>query len=376
MLKTMPKRQNTGIGGKLLAMILIIAVITGHIILFYYFFADKDKNNTTENTQKETTVNTAKNELSLKPVNSNKTASVAEPLIIDGTVKPTESTSVTHKNNQFFPATNPGTPFDYSTAVEGSLKKLPNSNQVKSGILIDLGSRKVIWAKNPKKAVPIASMTKMMTTALLFEAIEKDPAINFDTPVKVSKEAYKIGGSQVWLDPRETFPLRELLKAMVIKSANDAAFLIGQYLGGGSIESFVAKMNKHAAELGMTHTNYINPHGLPSDNRQQSCKSSAEDQAILAEHLLQHSELLKLNTTKLGYFRGKKTFLYNTNKLLLRSCQGLNGMKTGFTRKAGFCITATVRRNNKTMVAVVTGMKSSKDREKLVNALFNWGEKK
>ena len=143
---------------------------------------------------------------------------------------------------------NPGihTPYDYQYAVRGNIPGLPSSRNATSGILVDADKRIVLWAKNPDRSFPIASMTKVMTLFLAYEDIEAGK-VTLDTPIRVTNAAAKIGGSQVWLDPRETFPLQELLMAVSLKSANDAAYLVAEYLGGGDASVFVARMNQRSA---------------------------------------------------------------------------------------------------------------------------------
>ena len=281
-------------------------------------------------------------------------------------------------------------PLDYSEAVFGAIKELPNSKLPTTGILVDMNSRKVLWSKNSKKAVPIASMTKMMTILLALEDIENPHnKITLNTPIKVTREASAIGGSQVFLDPRETLTLGNLLKAVAIKSANDAAYLVGQYLGHGDIHAFVKRMNARAKELGMKNTHYNNPNGLPEKSSRDDNKSTPEDLVILAEHLLQHPIAIKLSSTYLTYLTGRynyktkkfdnKTQLVNTNRLVESNsknggCFGVDGLKTGYIARAGFCSTVTCKRGGRRLISVVTGFKSSKKgRDPFVRSLLDWG---
>ena len=269
--------------------------------------------------------------------------------------------------------------FDYSHAVVGNISAIPETRNAKTGILVDLNSGKVLWNKDAKRAVPIASMTKMMTVLLTFEAI-RDGKIKYDQIIKVSKNAAAIGGSDIWLDPRESFPLKDLIKAILIKSANDAAFLVGETLGGGHIEPFVKRMNRRAAELHL-HAKYFNPHGLPENSASKDNVATCEDLAKLAGMLLQFPEVVKISSTPLDYIprkigRNKKTMLTSTNKLVRSKVNGVDGMKTGYTRRAGFCLTATCKRNNRRLVAVVTGFRSSAERNECVKKLLDWGYKR
>lgn len=265
-----------------------------------------------------------------------------------------------------------GAPFTYRYAVSGDLPGLPGSKQVKAGILVDLSTRQVLWCKDPRASVRIASMTKMMTLLLALEKVAAAD-LSLDTMIKVTPGAMKIGGSQVWLDVRESFPLRDLLKCVAIHSANDAAELVAERLGRGSSAAFVREMNARARELRLVGTKYVNAHGLPG-RRGADNVSSPEASAFLAERLLEYPEAVKWSSTWLDGIRsGKNKFqLCNRNKLVA-SCPGVDGMKTGFTAKAGYCVTATCEREGRRLVAVVTGFPSGRERNKFVAELFDWG---
>ncbi|WP_176012801.1 D-alanyl-D-alanine carboxypeptidase family protein [Victivallis sp. Marseille-Q1083] len=275
------------------------------------------------------------------------------------------------------PSENPrfGEQFIYRNAVAGNIPNLPLSQKAGSGILVDLNTREVLWQKNAASGVPIASMTKMMTLLLTFEQLEEREGLTLDTPIKVSVAAYKIGGSQVYLDPRETFSLGELMKSVAIKSANDSAYLIAEYLNDQDIPGFVARMNRRAAELNMPGTRFVNPYGLPNNAGENSI-SSAEGMAILAEHLLEYPKLLEWTSTVRAPFRepGSPNWqdMTNTNKLV-RDCPGVDGMKTGYIGKSGFCLTATCLRGGRRLVGVVTGFDTSANRDKFMRQLLDWG---
>ena len=268
----------------------------------------------------------------------------------------------------------------YKGAVWGDIPSLTRSNQAKTGILVDLDKREVIWAKHSRKSVPIASMTKMMTVLLTLEYVDdKNNEVTLDTIIPVTNEAYKIGGTQVYLDPREKFPLKELLKTILISSANDSAYLVGQYLGGGDVNTFVGKMNKRAKELNMPNAHFSNPDGLPEKYSSDDNKATAEGLVFLAEQLLKYPLVREFATTSLDYFRkGSKNpmMLVNTNRLVRSKFNGITGLKTGYIRRSGFCLTATCERDGRRLVAVATGFKDSKKRDKFVGNLLNWGYKK
>ncbi len=276
---------------------------------------------------------------------------------------------------------NPGihTPYDYRYAVRGNIPGLPSSRNATSGILVDADKRIVLWAKNPDRPFPIASMTKVMTLFLAYEDIEAGK-VTLDTPIRVTNAAAKIGGSQVWLDPRETFPLQDLLMAVSLKSANDAAYLVAEYLGGGDVAAFVARMNRRAKELGMTRTRYYNPHGLPGATRRTDNVSSPADMVTLAEYFMEHPLLMEWVSARRAGFRkpGTRGYLQlmNHNNLLpggKYASPGVDGIKTGFIARAGYCVTVTCLRNGKRMIAMVTGFPTARERDLFLRKLLNWG---
>ena len=281
------------------------------------------------------------------------------------------------------PSTDPqfGTPFHFEYAKRGdfSAREIPGSSGAKSGIMIDLSTRNVLWEKNSTKPVPIASMVKMMTLYTAFEELEENPKFSLDSPVKISPEVLKVPRTGIiWLDPRETFPLSDLMKAAAIKSANDAAVQIAMFLGDGSQEAFVAKMNAKALELGMTSSNFVSACGLP-DRKKGNSVSTAQDLMILAEHLLQYPQYLEWSSTRLDYIReGKKrTMLNTTNRLVNARYPGVDGLKTGYTDDAGYCLTFSVLRNGRRIIGCVTGFDSaSKGRDSFCQKLIEWGYKR
>ena len=244
----------------------------------------------------------------------------------------------------------------------------------RTGVLLDWSNREVLWRKDPDRAVPMASMTKMMTALLLMEAVESQADLSLSTPVKVSKAAYEVGGSQVYLDPRETFSLDELLKCIMIFSANDAAHLVGEFLGDGDLQAFVASMNRRASELTLESLVFHNPHGLPTATRAENA-GGAMDLAFLAGKLLEHPRIVKWSSTRRSRLRENtdKPFDLDSRNGLITSCPGVNGMKTGFTQKAGFCVAATCTRGERVLIATVTGCSNKKVRNRLVTALLAWG---
>ena len=268
-------------------------------------------------------------------------------------------------------------PFNFRHAWAGRIPELPDSEHARGGILVDADTGNVLWDKQAAVAVPIASMTKIMTLLLASEDIySRRDGISLDSEVKVSAAAMKIGGSQVWLDTRETFKLEELLRAVAIKSANDAAYQVAEFLGGGDVDGFVARMNRRARELGMKHTHFYNPHGLPGSVASQDNVSSPEDMALLAEYCLGHAKIMEMAAMTKSTFRNGKLELINHNNLLpgrKYPAAGVDGLKTGFINRSGYCVTVTCKRAGKRMIAVVTGFDSAKNRDLFTRKLLDWG---
>ena len=274
-------------------------------------------------------------------------------------------------------------PLDYSGAFRGKIKSLPGSGAASGGILVDLGSRKVLWTKQTAGVFPIASMSKLMTLLIACEMAEaRDPAFpqGFDTMIRVTREAAEVPPSKVFLAVGEKFPLRDLMIAAAVKSANDAAYLIAQHAGGGNADVFVEAMNRKAAALGMKQTHFYNPHGLPGKTRKQDNSSSAEDMIRLCEAFMSHPQLMRFTSMRIADFRtpGEKNYLKfaNHNNLLPGArfgAEGVTGLKTGFTNRAGFCIAATCTRQGRTLLAIVTGYPNANGRDTFTRALLNWG---
>lgn len=246
-----------------------------------------------------------------------------------------------------------------------------DASMCRSGIVVDVDQHRVLWAKQANKAVPIASMTKMMTLLLIEEAVSKG-TIKRDTVIKVTEAAYRIGGTQVWLDPKESFPLSELTKAIAIRSANDAAYLVGEYLASGNVDAFVQSMNDRAKELGMKNTHFYDPHGLGDKKEKEHNTSSAYDMVLLGERLLAYPEIMKLCSTRLDTFRNGKTQLRNSNNLVFNRMEGVDGLKTGYTDASGFCVTFSVKRNGRRFLGCVTGFKRAKQRDQFCEKLIDW----
>ena len=236
----------------------------------------------------------------------------------------------------------------------------------KSAFLIEEQSGQVLYEKNPDRKLPMASITKVMTMLLVMEALD-DGKITLNDTVPVSAHAYYMGGSQIWLEPGEIFTVDEMLKAVAVSSANDAAVALAEFLGG-SEDGFCAMMNNRARELGMTSTNFVNACGLDAENHY----STARDISIMAQELMKHPEIFNYTTIWTDYLRGGETQLVNTNKLL-RSYNGVTGLKTGTTSGAGVCICATAKRNDMSLIAVVLGSDSSQERFSAAKKMLDFG---
>lgn len=247
-----------------------------------------------------------------------------------------------------------------------ALELAPNA---KSSILIEASTGKVLYENNSSERRAPASMTKVMTLLLIMEKLENG-SIKFTDQVPISENASKMGGSQVFLEAGSEMSVEQLVKAISIASGNDAAVAMAEFIGG-SVEKFVEMMNNKARELGMNNTNYENVHGLDSENHY----TSAADMAIVARELVKHKKILEFSSTYEEYLKkpdGSSTWMVNTNKLI-RYYSGLDGLKTGFTETAGYCLTATASKNNMRLISVVMGEESSEVRNKETVELLNYG---
>ena len=251
----------------------------------------------------------------------------------------------------------------------------------RSGMVIDLTNRQVLWERNPDTPVPIASMTKMMTAYLLLRAVHDERRVTLHDMVTVTRAAEKTGGSQVWLAEGETFPLEELAKCMMIKSANDATELIAEYLAGGRSNAFVDNMNAKARQLGLNGCRFYNAHGLPPDKARRAPENTgtAREMAFLASRLLNYTDAVRWASTRedrLIHQKGanRVTQLVNHNKLVADGKPGVNGMKTGYTEKARYCTTVTSTLNGRTIIVVLTGCEGlyGRQRDALAGKFLDW----
>ena len=236
-----------------------------------------------------------------------------------------------------------------------------------AAVLIDEDSGTVLYEKNADERRPVASITKVMTLLLTFEALQAGKIALGDI-VPVSEHAYHMGGSQIWLEPGEEMTLNDMLKAICISSANDAAVAVAEYIGG-SEPAFAEMMNARAAELGMTNTHFVNACGLDEPEHLSTARDVA---AMSREMLLHHTEVRDYCSIWMDTLRGGATQLVNTNKLL-KSYSGITGLKTGTTGKAGVCISASAERDGLRLIAVVLGAASGKERFQAASTLLDYG---
>jgi len=225
-------------------------------------------------------------------------------------------------------------------------------------ITLDASSGAVLFEENADGLNPPASMTKLMTFAVVHDKLA-DGTLTVQTPVQITAEDASMGGTQVFLDPREVFPVEELLYAMMIQSANDAAHALSR-AAAGSTPAFVQLMNAKARALGMTHTTFRTPHGLPPPSRRDADGdiSTPRDFALLCRYLVQNTDVLKYTSVRTRDFgTGRATgpqHMRNHNNLLGK-IPGVDGLKTGYTQNAGYCLSVTAERNGRRVISVIMG---------------------
>lgn len=262
--------------------------------------------------------------------------------------------------------------FSNSTAYSNNLLLVNADPKLyKAALLIEPTTGMILFEDRSRKPNIPASLVKMMVSLIVMEHLEKGK-ISLEDKVTVTRWASKIGGHQVYLKENEVFELYELMKAVVIGSANDAAVAVAEYIGGDQ-DGFVEMMNQRAEELKMKDTIYYNPHGLPPGRGQKENVTTAYDQALLARELLKYPQYLKWSSTIFDSFRNGTFELLNTNRTLLKQVPELDGMKTGYYQKAGFSVVATAKKNNTRLIAVVMGTKNKADRTRLAARLLKKG---
>lgn len=236
--------------------------------------------------------------------------------------------------------------------------EIDNASAYKGAIVTDATTGKILFEDRADIVSPPASMTKLMTFAVLSDKLAQG-TIRLDTPVRVTNEDAALGGTQVYLDPKETFPVEELIYAMMIQSANDAANALAR-ASAGSTPAFVELMNAKAKELGMTNTTFRTPHGLPPSSRKiaDGDLTSPRDYALLCRHVLTKTDVLRYSSIAHRQFgvgaRAQPQDMKNHNNLLGKVA-GVDGLKTGYTAGAGYCLSATAERNGRRVIAVIMG---------------------
>ncbi len=246
--------------------------------------------------------------------------------------------------------------------------KVQLAKESSSAILMERDTGEILFEKNSNEKLPPASMTKIMTMLLIMEALDQGK-ITLDEKVRTSERAASMGGSQIFLEVGEEMTVEEMLKGIAIASGNDASVAMAEHLGG-SEENFIAMMNEKAKSLGLTNTNFMNSNGLPSENHY----TTAYDLAIISKELLKYEDILAYTSLYEDYLRqdtDKKFWLVNTNKLV-KFYPGVDGLKTGYTREAKYCLTVTAKKNDMRVIAIVMGAQTPKDRNRQITEMLDY----
>lgn len=244
----------------------------------------------------------------------------------------------------------------------------PASLACASAVLMEATTGRLLYEQNATEALPPASVTKIMTLLLVMEAIDAG-TLTWDSMVTASAHAASMGGSQIFLKEGEQMSVRDMVKSVVIASANDAALALAEAVAG-SEEAFVRRMNQRAVELGMENTHFENTNGL--DDTSKNHVISARDIAIMSRALIAHKEILSFSSTWMDTVRNGSFGLTNTNRLV-RFYKGCTGLKTGSTAKAGFCISVTAERDGMSLICVIMGAVNRDTRNQAAAALLDWG---
>ncbi len=255
-----------------------------------------------------------------------------------------------------------------SSLISFAQEQLPVEIKAKAAVLMDVSTGRVLLKYNENEKLYPASVTKIMPLLLVVEAIDSGK-ISLSDVVTVSANASSKGGSQIWLKEGEQMTVDDLLKSTAVYSANDACTALGEYLAG-SDAAFVAMLNERASQLGMKNTHFENCTGL--DDTTENHLTTALDVALMSRELLMHEMIINYTTIWMDSVRNGETELVNTNKLV-RFFEGTTGLKTGTTAKAGCCVSASAKRDNTHLIAVVMGSENSSDRFETAKALLSWG---
>ncbi|WP_035344237.1 D-alanyl-D-alanine carboxypeptidase family protein [Halalkalibacter hemicellulosilyticus] len=251
------------------------------------------------------------------------------------------------------------------TAAEKQVKLAENAT---SAIVIERDTGEIIFEKNKDEKLPPVSMTKIMTMLLIMEALERE-VITYDDMVRTSEYAASMGGSQIFLEPGEEMTVRDMLKAIAVASGNDASVAMAEHIAGTE-EEFVDMMNNKAKDLGLEHTHFVNVNGLPADDHY----SSAHDLAIMSKELLKYEDITTFTGIYEDYLRQDSEdpfWLVNTNKLV-KFYPGVDGLKTGFTQEAKYCLAATAEKKGMRIITVVMGAPSPKERNAQITSMLDY----
>lgn len=261
---------------------------------------------------------------------------------------------------------------EIETTVKDTSDKSSSINlaeKAKSAILIEASTGEILFEKNSHEKLAPASMTKIMSMLLIMESIEKG-IINWNDKITASENASSMGGSQILLETGEQMKVEDLFKGIAVASGNDAVVALAETIAGTE-EEFVKMMNNRAKELGLKDTNFKNPHGLDEADHY----SSAYDMAMIAKELVKHEKVLEFSSIYEDYLRkgtDKEFWLVNTNKLV-RFYSGVDGLKTGYTTEAGYCLTATAKKNDMRLISVVMGEDSNTSRNSETTSMLDYG---
>jgi D-alanyl-D-alanine carboxypeptidase (penicillin-binding protein 5/6) len=246
-----------------------------------------------------------------------------------------------------------------------------SKNAAVSAIVVDAESGEVLYERRSEQRIPPASLTKLMTVLLAVEAVEHGQLSMLD-PVRVSEHAASVEGSRVWLEAGEYYSFEQLLESAMIASANDSAVAVAEHLAG-SEPRFVDEMMEKASELGMTNTRFVNATGLPSTSGGSDGYTTASDMACLAREALRHQEILKWSSTRSKVFMEHPLFVMNNTNPLLGTYPGCDGLKTGYTKAAGYHLIATARVDGVRLIAIIMHAESNDARAAGCARLLDYG---
>jgi len=249
-----------------------------------------------------------------------------------------------------------------------------NPDHFVAALVADVDSGEVFYGKNIDQLRPIASLTKLMLSLVVLDHLESG-LCSWDSPIVASRDACRRGGTSLFLRPGEILTLEDLMSAVLIKSANDAAYAVAEWLGDGDVERCIVEMNRKAAQLGLADSYFYNPDGLPplKNQPERENRSSAKDLFVLAREVIRHQEIFRFTSTPRTWLRGGRTEVVTSNRLLLKAYPGMDGLKTGFYQRAGFNFIGTATRGGRRLITVVLGAPSNAERFTQAASLLNLG---